>query len=540
MLHLILLYHKQEHVFFVAHTCTYTSTDHEYNARESALEIIDGRKRARRPVVASSKTDSPSLSPSAGSGSGTPGLRGTPSLVGMAEWLLQIGHSAADVNALNIIHIAGTKGKGSTCAFTESFLRAHGQRTGYPAKTGLYTSPHLIHPEERIRLDGTPIDRSRFVQYFFEIYDRLPQLHSPYNPSKEPVQRGPRNLQLYALLAFHAFIRERVDVAIFETHSGGEYDATNVVQKPLVTVITTLGMDHVATLGPRMENIAWHKAGIFKSGAVALSTVQDDDGEGTVERVLRERAGAKGEVVRCVAEDERLPAEARQLEPRVLRKNASLALAAAEAWLDARSVRGELSAEGIRNGVEQWSWPGRFQVVHDARDSGCMWYLDAAHNDMSVAIAAQWFAAETAATSNASACSPSSSSSSPPGSGGEGAKILIFSHINELRDSAALLRGLAKALRDCGAGMGHVIFTSYATRASDKGEATGRSVEGEELLHETWRRCQPGTQVWDEPSIEDAIERARKIAKESADCTGHVLITGSQHLVGPALGILQP
>ncbi|TKA45697.1 hypothetical protein B0A55_13288, partial [Friedmanniomyces simplex] len=154
-----------------------------------ALEIIDGRKRARRPVVASSKTDFPSLSPSTGSGSGTPGLRGTPSLVGMAEWLLQIGHSADDINALNIIHIAGTKGKGSTCAFTESFLRAHGQRTGYPAKTGLYTSPDLIHPEERIRLNGTPIDRSRFAQYFFEIYDRLPQLHSPYNPSKEPVQR---------------------------------------------------------------------------------------------------------------------------------------------------------------------------------------------------------------------------------------------------------------------------------------------------------------------------------------------------------------
>ncbi|KAK0315491.1 hypothetical protein LTR01_000790 [Friedmanniomyces endolithicus] len=496
---------------------------------ERALETIEVRKRTRRPIAAS--PSKAALPPRLLAGSGTPQLRGTPSLAGIAEWLQQIGHSAEDINALNIIHVAGTKGKGSTCAFAESFLRARGRRIGYPAKTGLYTSPHLIYPEERIRLDGITISRERFARYFFEIFDRLPQLHSPYDSDLPVVQRGPRNLQLYALLAFHVFIRENVDVVVLETHSGGEYDATNVVEKPLVTAITTLGMDHVATLGPSMKNIAWHKGGIFKSGAAALSAVQADDADGTVNRVLRERAEAKSEVVRFVAEDERLPAGTRQLEPSVQRKNASLALAAAEAWLEARCSGKELSDVDIHAGVEQWSWPGRFQVVHDASVKGCTWYLDAAHNDMSVSIAAQWFAAETAAMTDIPASSLKS--------GEEGARILIFSHINELRDSVALLGSLAIALRDCKAEIEHVIFTKYATVNTCEETTDGRSTSETEMLHATWRKCQPGTRIWDELSIQAAVDRARDNVKSSTSRTGQILVTGSQHLVGPVLEVLQ-
>ena len=75
--------------------------------------------------------------------------------------------------ALNIVHVAGTKGKGSTCAFAESFLRAHGRRMGFPRRTGLYTSPHLTDPRERIRLDFEPLPRDLFAKYFFEVYDTL-------------------------------------------------------------------------------------------------------------------------------------------------------------------------------------------------------------------------------------------------------------------------------------------------------------------------------------------------------------------------------
>ncbi|KAK5130372.1 hypothetical protein LTR08_002164 [Meristemomyces frigidus] len=487
-------------------TVRHYSADSMERNYDNALRIIDSRRRRGRPTSTTSSTESPEQMPAA---KGAPDLRGTPSIVGMSEWLEMLGHTARDVNSLNVIHIAGTKGKGSTCAFTESFLRAHGRRVGFPTKTGLYTSPHLIHPEERIRINSQPLDRTLLAKYFFELYDRLPQLHNEYNPNQEVVERGPRYLQLWALFAFHVFVREKVDAAIFETHNGGEYDATNVVEKPVATAITTLGMDHIEMLGPSIENIAWHKAGIYKSGAAALSTVQDP----APASVLQARAGIKGEEVGFVGEDARLPVKAVQLKPSVQRKNASLAAAAAQAFLFSTAPAGSnwLTDKDIENGVEQWQWPGRFQVIPDGSRT---WFLDAAHNDMSVGIAAQWFAESLQDTK------------------GGIVRVLIFSHINELRDTASLLECLAKALLECNADVKHVIFSTYDESTERK--AT-REPKSPALFHETWKRVQPDTQIWDEPTIQGAIERARGIGTAGA----HVLITGSQHLVGPALRILQ-
>ncbi|GAB7361651.1 hypothetical protein MBLNU230_g1702t1 [Neophaeotheca triangularis] len=444
----------------------------------------------------------------------TPGLRGSPSIVGMVDWLHMLGYTTKDINALNVIHVAGTKGKGSTCAFTESFLRAHGARTGYPRKTGLYTSPHLLVPEERIRIDGRPLDRDLIAKYFFEMYEALPQLKAEYDPTKGVIDRGPRYLQLWALFAFHVFIREGVDAAILETHNGGEYDATNVVEKPLVTAITTLGMDHIDMLGPTIENIAWHKAGIYKPGAIALSTTQG----AAPTAVLRKRAAEKGEVVAFVGEDDRLPQDALQLQVSVQRKNASLAVATAQAFLDATSsgMESNLTGEDIQSGVKQWLWPGRFQTIQDGSRT---WYLDAAHNDMSVGLAAQWFA-EATTTSHLD--------ESPP------AKVLIFSHINELRDTAALLENLASALKDHEAGITHVIFSTYDESSERRAPESGKSPE---LFHDVWSVIHPGTQVRDEPTIQGAIDLARELGSGGAGV--QTLITGSQHLVGPSLRILQ-
>jgi len=173
-----------------------------------------------------------------------------------------------NLNSLNIIHIAGTKGKGSTCMFVGSFLIAHGNATGYPRKTGLYTSPHIRTVRERILINNKPIPEELFARRFFEIWDRLA------TQSSESLD-VPRYLQLLALMSFHVFIQEEVDVAICETHLGVEYDATNIVRNPVVTGITTIGMDHVKLLGPSIEDIAWHKAGIFKPGSLAFSTFQE-------------------------------------------------------------------------------------------------------------------------------------------------------------------------------------------------------------------------------------------------------------------------
>lgn len=415
---------------------------------------------------------------------------------------------------MNVIHVAGTKGKGSTCAFIESFLRAHGRRTGFPHKTGLYTSPHLIDPEERIRINMRPLDRTLLAKYFFEVYDRLPQLRSAYDPSKELIERGPRYLQLWALLAFHVFLRERVDATIVETHNGGEYDATNVVEKPIVTAVTALGMDHIAQLGPTLENIAWHKAGIYKQGAAALSTPQDP----SLAQVLRRRAADSDETVRFIPNDARLPATALQLEPGVQRKNASLALAAAEAFLSRIAPAGSetLDRAGIDAGVKQWSWPGRFQVLSRDRTT---WFLDAAHNEMSVALAAEWFV-----EGGNRLCAADESP----------VRILIFAHINELRDAEQLLTALAVALRKHKAGLDHVVFTTYT-------ESDGTSTPGKHdssTFQRVWQGCNPGDscQVWNQATVPQAMEHAQLLARERE--SSQILVTGSQHLVGPVLRIL--
>lgn len=210
----------------------------------------------------------------------------------------------------------------------------------------------------------------------------------------------PRYLQLLALVAFHTFIREQTDAAICETHHGGEYDATNFFSQPVVTGITPIGMDHISQLGPKIENIAWHKAGIFKSGTPAFSALQKP----AVAAVLRSRAVEK-EVpeLRFVQVDPGFSnafqqgdnASFRAIDTAAQQMNCSLAIAIAGAYLQRKSVREEedlsLTAVDIAKGIETFKWPGRFEAIVD--DGGrSQWFLDGAHNDISVKQAVEWFA----------------------------------------------------------------------------------------------------------------------------------------------------
>jgi folylpolyglutamate synthase len=197
----------------------------------------------------------------------------------------------------------------------------------------------------------------------------------------------PRYLQLLALLSLHAFIREGVEAAVFETHHGGEYDATNFIENTVVTVVTPLGMDHATQLGPTIRNIAWHKAGILKPGSLAFSAPPDH--QETVE-VLLQRAEEKGAPLRFVpSDDPELPRASIQLKPDVQRSNCSVALAAVRAWVDASCLEeNPLEPVDIEKGLSQFSWPGRFQYMSYG---GCDWFLDGAHNEMSVDKAAEWF-----------------------------------------------------------------------------------------------------------------------------------------------------
>lgn len=164
------------------------------------------------------------------------------------------GITADDLNSLKVIHVSGTKGKGSTCAFTESILRHHG------LKTGFYSSPHLVSATERIRIDGRPLSQEKFAKYFWQVYDKV----------VKDQDDKPAYFKFLTILAFNVFIKENVDVAVIEVGIGGAFDSTNVVDRPIAVGITLLDYDHVKVLGNSIEEIAWHKAGIMKPGTLAF------------------------------------------------------------------------------------------------------------------------------------------------------------------------------------------------------------------------------------------------------------------------------
>ncbi|XP_057982667.1 folylpolyglutamate synthase isoform X2 [Malania oleifera] len=165
------------------------------------------------------------------------------------------------ISGLKIIHVAGTKGKGSTCTFCEAILRECGFRTG------LFTSPHLIDVRERFRINGLDISEDMFLHYFWDCWNLLKEKVTDDLPM-------PPLFQFLTVLAFKIFISEKVDVAIIEVGLGGKTDSTNVIKEPVVCGIASLGMDHTETLGDTLEQIAMHKAGIFKPQIPALTVPQ--------------------------------------------------------------------------------------------------------------------------------------------------------------------------------------------------------------------------------------------------------------------------
>lgn len=239
--------------------------------------------------------------------------------------------------------------------------------------TGTYTGPHLIEHNERIRINSKPLAKRLFAKYFFEVYDML-------GLANMDESRPPRYLQLLCLTSFHAFASEGVNFAIYEAHRGGEYDATNIIRRPCVTGITSIGMDHILQLGPTLDNIAWHKGGIFKYGARAFSAPQTH----VVTKVLEDRAASKGVTLEFVTANSGLTITA---HPPVQHLNCSLAVRICNEALATRQL-GPLSDNDIVEAVQNFEWPGRFQVIETTI---CKWFLDGAHNDLSIGCAAEWF-----------------------------------------------------------------------------------------------------------------------------------------------------
>ena len=178
-----------------------------------------------------------------------------------------------DLSSLKVIHVAGSKGKGSTCVQTEALLRARGLRTG------LFTSPHLIDVRERFRMDGKPIVQSSFLQHFWYVWDTLhkeeDQAALPNILRTDSTYRSvPGFFRFMTCLAFRIFTAENVDVAVIEVGIGGRLDATNVVSCPIVCGISLLDLDHTQILGNTLPQIAREKAGIMKPSVPCFTVRQ--------------------------------------------------------------------------------------------------------------------------------------------------------------------------------------------------------------------------------------------------------------------------
>jgi dihydrofolate synthase/folylpolyglutamate synthase len=268
------------------------------------------------------------------------------------------------------VHVAGTNGKGSTCAMIEAALRAAG------AKTGLYTSPHLMEPTERIRLAGRPVSPERFAAAFDQVHEAAERLIA-----SGALEAHPTYFETITAMAFIVFREAAVRVAVLEVGLGGRLDATNVVQ-PRLAVITPVDFDHEAFLGKGLEAITTEKAGILKAGAPAVFAAQRPEAA----RTLAAAAAAQN-INPIWTSDWRIEDLAlypggscfRATGPKQFQIDCPLAgehqvanaLTAAVA-LD----RLGLPPEIIREGIRQARWPGRLERVAAAPEI----ILDGAHN----------------------------------------------------------------------------------------------------------------------------------------------------------------
>nr|DAD29519.1 TPA_asm: hypothetical protein HUJ06_030987 [Nelumbo nucifera] len=299
------------------------------------------------------------------------------------------------IPSLKIIHVAGTKGKGSTCAFCEAILRECGFRTG------LFTSPHLIDVRERFRIDGLDISEDKFLQYFWDCWNQLKENVTEDLPM-------PPLFQFLTVLAFKIFVCEKVDVAIIEVGLGGTLDSTNVIKEPIVCGITSLGMDHMESLGNTLGEIASHKAGIFKPQIPAFTVPQLSEAMD----VLQGRASELMVPLEVVP-----PLDPKRWDRIKLSLsgdhqfiNASLAVALCKCWLQSTgnwekvvSNETDMPAAFLR-GLSTARLSGRAQIIHDTlvipntspvvkeNSSGdLIFYLDGAHSPESMEVCARWF-----------------------------------------------------------------------------------------------------------------------------------------------------
>ncbi len=389
--------------------------------------------------------------------------------------------------------IAGTNGKGSTAATLASILRVAGHRTG------LYTSPHLVRINERIRVNGEAISDADFASTYNKVDEAAKRL----------VERGelpwhPSFFETMTAIAFEHFARAGVEIAVLEVGMGGRLDATNVVE-PLVSVITDISLDHQKYLGNTIAEIAGEKAGIIRKNGVAVILPQHPQANDVLGRAIVEKdaravsatafmppvtpeadantaAGASSFKVSALGQEIRIqPA----LRGRHQLRNTALAIATA-VELDGLGVR--VPADAIESGVRDTHWPGRLQVVPGEPEV----LFDVAHNP-----------------------------------DGAWALRAALSHMYPERKLVVLFGAMRdKAVAEMASILFPLASSVVATRAENP-----RAASPEEIAQAAART---GVEMVLAPRIPAALERARALAGSD----GVVVVTGSIYLVGEAMRLM--
>lgn len=313
--------------------------------------------------------------------------------------LSRIGHMLEKLGSpqlqYDVVHIAGTKGKGSTATMTAQLLQ------GADLRVGLYTSPHLMHIRERIAVDGEPISTERFCEAFMTLKPVLDSMKL-FGEWEQPTY-----FEILTAMAFLAFARADVDVAVLETGLGGRLDATNIVH-PVATAITPISLDHTKQLGDTLTQIATEKAGIIKDDVPVIMAHQAKEVSSTIAAIARKheapiRAWGVDYGVTITSQPEDLT-RPQTLEIRTWSgtysdirlplsgthqaENAGVAVALAETYFE-KADRPPLTTDLIRKAWRKLAISGRIEVIgHDP-----LTVLDGAHNAASI-----WMLAETLRT----------------------------------------------------------------------------------------------------------------------------------------------
>lgn len=297
-------------------------------------------------------------------------LGSVPGLENIQNLMKELGNVQ---DKLSVIHVAGTNGKGSTCAMLERILR----QAGYC--TGRYSSPAVFCAEEKYQINGVYINKEEFLSVLEKVAKACRRM-------TEKGMEHPTLFEVETAVAFVWFYQRKCQVVLLETGMGGALDATNIIRKPLCSVITTISMDHMAFLGNDIRRIAEEKAGIIKEGCPVITAFQQPE----VYEVLQEKCAKRNSdlIIADAGKIANIHYDAnylvfdwdnwRNLQLSLLGTYQTENAICAIKTIDQLNRKGFcIKDDAIRMALKDTSWPGRFEILHKAP----LIVMDGAHNE---------------------------------------------------------------------------------------------------------------------------------------------------------------